>query len=58
MLNKKMNELTVGESLKLSAIVTIVCFIPTVAVLGYNWYQENAEDVKEAIKMTFKKEED
>lgn len=55
MFNKKMNDLTVGESLKLSAIITAVCFIPTVAVLGYNWYQENADFVKDLFK---KKEED
>ena len=51
MLRKKMNDLTVGETLKLSAIITVVCFIPTVVYLGYCWIKEN-------VDFTVNKEED
>ena len=60
MLNKKMNDLTVGEQLKLSAIVTIVCFIPTVAYWGYNWYQDvqYRRSVSDFFKEKLKEEEE
>lgn len=51
MFKKKMNDLTVGESLKISAIITVVCFIPTLAFLAYEWIKDN-------IDFSKKKEED
>jgi hypothetical protein len=50
MLRKKMNDLTVGESLKISAIITVVCFIPTLAFLAYEWIKD--------VDFRKKKEED
>ena len=57
MLHKKMNDLTVGESLKLSAIITAVCFIPTVVYFGYQWYRD-MQYTKEFDKQLKKAEEE
>ena len=60
MFNKKMSDLTVGESLKLSAIVTAVCFIPTVVYLVHDWYQDvqYRRRVSDFFKEKLKKEEE
>ncbi len=60
MFNKKVNDLTVGESLKLSAIITAVCFIPTVVYLVHDWYQDvqYRRSVSDFFKEKLKKEEE
>ena len=49
MLSKKYTELTTGEMLKLSAIITVVCFIPYGIVLAKEFV---------AMKKLHRKEED
>lgn len=47
MLSKKYTELTTGEMLKLSAIITVVCFIPYGIVLAKEFITMKLQNKKE-----------
>lgn len=47
MLRKKYTDLTTGEMLKLSAIITVVCFIPYGIVLAKEFITMKLQDKKE-----------
>ena len=47
MLSKKYTDMTVGEMLKLSAIVTIVCFIPYGIILAKEFITMKIQNKKE-----------
>lgn len=47
MLSKKYSDMTVGEMLKLSAIITVVCFIPYGIVLAKEFVTMKIQNKKE-----------
>lgn len=47
MLSKKYSDMTVGEMLKLSAIITVVCFIPYGIVLAKEFITMKLQNKKE-----------
>lgn len=47
MLSKKYSDMTIGEMLKLSAIMTVVCFIPYGIVLAKEFITMKLQNKKE-----------
>ena len=48
MFNKKASDLTVKESLIISGIITVICFLPTCVAFALTWFDGRKKERRDA----------